>query len=102
MHFSFACVTGNTFILAIVVTLLRPSAKELKFGKHGYQSSGVFRLTLNMSCRLSTNCGRSDIVVLHRLLSFCPLASFFPKVVDDVLCPIGRLLNGCALELSIG
>jgi Transposase DDE domain len=60
------------FTWAFVVGQWQAVVKELKLKKHGYPPKSVFRLGLNMLCRLVTNFERFDLVgwrIVIKLLS---------------------------------
>ena len=56
------------FTWAFVVGQWQAAVKELKLKKHGYPPKSVFRLGLNMLCRLVTNFERFDLVVWQKVI----------------------------------
>jgi hypothetical protein len=56
------------FTWAFVVGEWQAAVKELKLKKHGYPPKSVFRLGLNMLCRLVTNLERFDLAGWRRVI----------------------------------
>ena len=56
------------FTLAFLVGQWQASVKELKLKKHGYPPKSIFRLGLDMLCRLVTNLEHFDLVGWHRVI----------------------------------
>lgn len=56
------------FTWAFVVGQWQAAVKELKLKKHGYPPKSVFRLGLNMLCRLVTNFERFDLIVWQKVI----------------------------------
>lgn len=56
------------FTWAFVVGQWQASVKELKLQKHGYPPKSIFRLGLNILCRLVTNFEHFDLVVWHKVI----------------------------------
>jgi hypothetical protein len=56
------------FTWAFVVGQWQAAVKELKLKKHGYPPKSVFRLGLNMLCRLVTNFERFDLVGWQKVI----------------------------------
>lgn len=56
------------FTWAFVVGEWQAVIKELKLKKHGYPPQSVFRLGLNILCRLVTNFERFDLVVWNKVI----------------------------------
>jgi len=50
------------FTWAFVVGQWQAVVKELKLKKHGYPPKSIFRLGLNMLCRLVTNLEHFDVI----------------------------------------
>ena len=58
------------FTWAFVVGQWQAAVKELKLKKHGYPPKSIFRLGLNMLCRLVTNLEHLDLVGWQRVIKF--------------------------------
>jgi hypothetical protein len=56
------------FTLAFVVGQWQAAVKELKLKKHGYPPKSIFRLGLNMLCRLVTNLEHFDLVAWRKVI----------------------------------
>ncbi len=56
------------FVWAFVVGQWQATVKELKLKKHGYPPKSIFRLGLNMLCRLVTNFEHFDLVVWRKVI----------------------------------
>lgn len=56
------------FTWAFVVGQWQASVKELKLKKHGYPPKSVFRLGLNILCRLVTNFEYFDLALWHKVI----------------------------------
>jgi hypothetical protein len=56
------------FTWAFIVGQWQAAVKELKLKKHGYPPKSVFRLGLNMLCRLVTNLERFDLADWRRVI----------------------------------
>ena len=56
------------FTWAFVVGQWQAIVKELKLKKHGYPSKSIFRLGLNLLCRLVTNFERVDLVAWRKVI----------------------------------
>src|SRR5262249_26973902 len=56
------------FTWAFIVGEWQATVKELKLKKHGYPPKSVFRLGLNILCRLVTNFERFDLVVWRKVI----------------------------------
>lgn len=56
------------FTLAFVVGEWQAQVKDLKLKKHGYPPKSIFRLGLNMLCRLVTNLEHCDLVGWNRVI----------------------------------
>ena len=56
------------FTLAFVVGQWQAAIKELKLKKHGYPPKSIFRLGLNMLCRLVTNLEHFDLVGWRKVI----------------------------------
>jgi hypothetical protein len=56
------------FTWAFVVGEWQASVKELKLKKHGYPPKSIFRLGLNILCRLVTNLESRDLVTWQRVI----------------------------------
>ena len=56
------------FTLAFVVGQWQAAIKELKLKKHGYPPKSIFRLGLNMLCRLVTNLEHFDLVAWRKVV----------------------------------
>ena len=56
------------FTWAFVVGEWQATIKELKLKKHGYPPKSIFRLGLNILCRLVTNLESRDLVTWHRVI----------------------------------
>jgi hypothetical protein len=57
------------FTWAFVVGQWQVVVKELKLKKHGYPSKSIFRLGLNMLCRLVANLEHSDLVGWRKVIN---------------------------------
>jgi hypothetical protein len=58
------------FTWAFIVGQWQASVKELKLKKHGYPPKSIFRLGLNMLCRLVTNFEHFDLIAWRRVIKF--------------------------------
>jgi len=56
------------FTRAFVVGQWQAAIKELKLKKHGYPPKSIFRLGLNLLCRLVTNFGHFDLVAWRKAI----------------------------------
>ena len=56
------------FTWAFVVGQWQAAVKELKLKKHGYPPKSIFRLGLNLLCRLVTNFEHFDLVVWNKVI----------------------------------
>lgn len=56
------------FTWAFVVGAWQANIKELKLKKHGYPPKSIFRLGLNILCRLATNFEHFDVTVWNRVI----------------------------------
>ena len=56
------------FTWAFVVGEWQANVKELKLKKHGYPPKSIFRLGLNMLCRLVTNLERFDLADWRKVI----------------------------------
>jgi hypothetical protein len=56
------------FVWAFVVGQWQAAVKELKLKKHGYPPKSIFRLGLNMLCRLVTNFEHFDLVAWRKVI----------------------------------
>jgi len=56
------------FTLAFVVGQWQAAVKELKLKKHGYPAKSIFRLGLNLLCRLVTNLEHFDLVAWRKVI----------------------------------
>ena len=56
------------FTLAFLVGQWQAAVKELKLKKHGYPPKSIFRLGLNMLCRLVTNLEHFDLVAWRKVI----------------------------------
>jgi hypothetical protein len=56
------------FTWAFVVGQWQAAVKELKLKKHGYPPKSIFRLGLNMLCRLVTNFERFDLIAWQNVI----------------------------------
>ena len=56
------------FVWAFVVGQWQATVKELKLKKHGYPPKSIFRLGLNILCRLVTNFERFDLIVWRMVI----------------------------------
>ena len=56
------------FTLAFVVGEWQATVKELKLKKHGYPPKSIFRLGLNLLCRLVTNLEHFDLVAWRKVI----------------------------------
>ena len=56
------------FTWAFVVGLWQAAIKELKLKNHGYPPKSIFRLGLNMLCRLVTNLEHLDLVGWRKVI----------------------------------
>lgn len=56
------------FTWAFVVGQWQAAVKELKLKNHGYPAKSVFRLGLNILCRLVTNADHADLVMWKRVI----------------------------------
>ena len=56
------------FTLAFVVGQWQAAIKELKLKKHGYPPKSIFRLGLNLLCRLVTNLEHFDLVAWRKVI----------------------------------
>lgn len=56
------------FTWAFVVGEWQAAVKELNLKKHGYRPKSIFRLGLNILCRLVTNLERFDLIVWRKVI----------------------------------
>jgi len=56
------------FTLAFVVGQWQAAVKELKLKKHGYPPKSIFRLGLNLLCRLVTNLDHFDLIAWRKVI----------------------------------
>lgn len=56
------------FVWAFVVGQWQAAVKELKLKNHGYPPKSIFRLGLNMLCRLVTNFEHFDLIVWRKVI----------------------------------
>ena len=56
------------FTLAFVVGQWQAAVKDLKLKKHGYPPKSIFRLGLNLLCRLVTNLEHFDLVAWRKVI----------------------------------
>ena len=56
------------FTWAFIVGQWQAAVKELKLKKHGYPPKSIFRLGLNILCRLVTNFERFDLLVWNKVI----------------------------------
>ena len=56
------------FTWAFIVGQWQAVVKELKLKKHGYPPKSIFRLGLNLLCRLVTNLEHFDAVVWNKVI----------------------------------
>ncbi len=57
------------FTLAFLVGQWQAAIKELKLKKHGYPPKSIFRLGLNLLCRLVTNLEHLDLVAWRKVIN---------------------------------